>query len=301
MLNMNISVIIVTFNPDINKLSSLLDFILFENINIIIVDNNSKNSDEIRELLKKSSLIDVEVVGENKGIAYAQNLGIKISTNKNSDYVLFFDQDSSIDSNFISNLYLEFIDLKNKNINIAAIGPRFIDEKEHFYFPALRLNKNNLMDKFSVENITEPVEVSFLISSGTLVDVQALHDIGSMREEFFIDFVDTEWCFRAIDKGYKLYISEKAIMTHSIGDDTIRIWHFKIPVHSGFRRYYRIRNLFFMWKLPYIPKELVIKLMISNFFHQILLFTLKDKKIDYIRYYWKAVKDGFKQSRNYNG
>ncbi|EMO3695930.1 glycosyltransferase family 2 protein [Acinetobacter baumannii] len=298
---MNISVIIVTFNPDINKLSSLLDFILFENINIIIVDNNSKNSDEIRELLKKSSLIDVEVVGENKGIAYAQNLGIKISTNKNSDYVLFFDQDSSIDSNFISNLYLEFIDLKNKNINIAAIGPRFIDEKEHFYFPALRLNKNNLMDKFSVENITEPVEVSFLISSGTLVDVQALHDIGSMREEFFIDFVDTEWCFRAIDKGYKLYISEKAIMTHSIGDDTIRIWHFKIPVHSGFRRYYRIRNLFFMWKLPYIPKELVIKLMISNFFHQILLFTLKDKKIDYIRYYWKAVKDGFKQSRNYNG
>ena len=298
---MNISVIIVTFNPDINKLSSLLDFILFENINIIIVDNNSKNSDEIRELLKKSSLIDVEVVGENKGIAYAQNLGIKISTNKNSDYVLFFDQDSSIDSNFISNLYLEFIDLKNKNINIAAIGPRFIDEKRKFYFPALKLNEYNLIEKINVENITTPKEVSVLISSGSLVSIESLSKIGVMREEFFIDFVDTEWCFRALSKGYKIFVSSSAIMKHSIGDDTIEILTFKIPVHSGYRRYYRIRNLFFMWKLPYIPKELVIKLMISNFFHQILLFTLKDKKIDYIRYYWKAVKDGFKQSRNYNG
>lgn len=294
---MNISVIIVTFNPDINKLSSLLDFILFENINIIIVDNNSKNSDEIRGLLKKSSLIDVEVVGENKGIAYAQNLGIKISKNKNSDYVLFFDQDSSIDSNFISNLYLEFIDLKNKNINIAAIGPRFIDEKRKFYFPALKLNEYNLIEKINVENITTPKEVSVLISSGSLVSIESLSKIGVMREEFFIDFVDTEWCFRALSKGYKIFVSSSAIMKHSIGDDTIEILTFKIPVHSGYRRYYRIRNLFFMWKMTYIPKRLTFKLMLSNFFHQILLFVLKRNKLDYVKYYYKGVKDGIKHSK----
>lgn len=60
----------------------------------------------------------------------------------------------------------------------------------------------------------------------------------------FIDYVDTEWCFRALSKGYKLYMSEKAVMRHSVGDDTINLLNFKIPVHSGYRRYYRVRNLF---------------------------------------------------------
>lgn len=299
---MKFCAIFVTYNPCIDKLIKVfLALLMQDDLYIVVVDNSSSNIDELKSLRDIDKRIKIIEMNNNSGIAKAQNIGINAAISIQSEYVIFFDQDSCVDGSFIADLYADFRKIIDKGLKVAAIGPRFIDEKEHFYFPALRLNKNNLMDKFSVENITEPVEVSFLISSGTLVDVQALHDIGSMREEFFIDFVDTEWCFRAIDKGYKLYISEKAIMTHSIGDDTIRIWHFKIPVHSGFRRYYRIRNLFFMWKLPYIPKELVIKLMISNFFHQILLFTLKDKKIDYIRYYWKAVKDGFKQSRNYNG
>lgn len=37
---------------------------------------------------------------------------------------------------------------------IAAIGPRFVDESKGFYFPALRFNKYGLIDKISVENIS---------------------------------------------------------------------------------------------------------------------------------------------------
>ena len=55
-----------------------------------------------------------------------------------------------------------------------------------------------------------------------------------------------------------------------------------------------------MWKMSYIPKLLTSKLMISNFIHQILLILLKDKKLDYIKYYSKAIKDGIKQSRDYH-
>ncbi|KMV26002.1 glycosyltransferase family 2 protein [Acinetobacter baumannii] len=297
---MNISVIIVTFNPEIDKLSNLLDSVLMDKVNIIVVDNNSTNNGEIKKLTKKSHLVNVHVIDYNKGIAFAQNLGIKIAIDNKSDYVLFFDQDSSINHNFINNLYCDFIDLKNKNIKLAAIGPRFIDEKKNFYFPALKLNHYNLIEKINVESIVSPQEVSVLISSGSLVSIESLKKIGIMREEFFIDFVDTEWCFRALSKGYKIFISSSAIMKHSIGDDTIEILNFKIPVHSGYRRYFRIRNLFFMWKMSYIPKQLTFKLMLSNFFHQVLLFILKRNKWDYIRYYYKGVKDGVKQSKKIN-
>ncbi|MCU4523656.1 glycosyltransferase family 2 protein [Acinetobacter ursingii] len=297
---MNICTLIVTYNPDIHKLKNLINSLLtFNGVRIVVVDNNSSNIDSIKEIGKVSDLVKIEILSDNKGIAYAQNVGIQYAIEEQSEFILFFDQDSVIDSEFIKELYCDFNELIRKNIKLAAIGPRFIDEKNNFYFPALRLNKFGLIDKLSIENISEPMEVSVLISSGTLVSVDALKEIGLMREEFFIDFVDTEWCFRALGKGYRIYVSGNAIMKHSIGDETIQLFNFKIPVHSGFRRYYRIRNLFFMWKMPYIPRKLTAKLMVSNLFHQFLLFLLKDNKADYIKYYYKAVLDGIKQSKNY--
>ena len=73
-----------------------------------------------------------------------------------------------------------------RKYKIAAIGPRFIDENKGFYFPALRFNKYGLIDKISVEDIKVPTEVSFLISSGTLVSVDSLKSIGFMKEEFLL-------------------------------------------------------------------------------------------------------------------
>ncbi|MDC4350610.1 glycosyltransferase family 2 protein, partial [Acinetobacter baumannii] len=231
------------------------------------------------------SIDNLEIVklSANYGIAHAQNVGIEKAIKNNANYILFFDQDSSIESNFVQDLYEDYNTISEKGISIAAIGPRFIDERYNFYYPGLKLNKIGLIDKFDVSHIKAPCEASVLISSGTLVSIDALKEIGPMREEFFIDFVDTEWCFRALSKGYKIYISKKAFMKHSIGDDVVRIFNFNIPVHSAFRRYYRVRNLFFMWKMSYIPKLLTSKLMVSNFIHQILLILLKDKKLDYIK------------------
>ncbi|WP_343682934.1 glycosyltransferase family 2 protein [Acinetobacter baylyi] len=297
---MSISVVIVSYQPCHLKIQKMVEILLnHESLSVILVDNGSCDIDILISALKNKKNFYSLVLSENLGIAYAQNIGITKSIELNSDYIIFFDQDSSLDNNFINNLISDYNYLRNKDYKIAAVGPRFLDENKGFYFPALKFNKNGLIDKISVENINEPIEVSFLISSGTLVPVDALKKIGLMREEFFIDFVDTEWCFRALSKGYKLYMSEKAVMKHSIGDDTLKIANFNIPVHSGFRRYYRIRNLFFMWKMPYIPKILVAKLMISNFAIQVLLFLIKSNKMDYIKYYIKAIKDGLKQSKNY--
>lgn len=294
---MNIVAVIVTYNPNIDCLRVLLDNLNNSCVSIIIVDNYSTN-EAFKNTAFKSN-VELLSLSKNQGIAFAQNVGIEKAIKIDADYILFFDQDSNVSNHFVDDLMSDYRKIYATHEKIAAIGPRFIDENKGFYFPALRFNKHGLIDKISVENISTPIEVSFLISSGTLISVEALKDIGLMKEEFFIDFVDTEWCFRAISIGYKIYMSEQAVMKHSIGDDTLKIYNFNIPVHSGFRRYYRVRNLFFMWKMPYIPKILVAKLMVTNFLIQVLLFLLKDKKWDYIKFYVKAIKDGLKESHNY--
>ncbi|MDH0834295.1 glycosyltransferase family 2 protein [Acinetobacter lwoffii] len=294
---MKVISIIVSYNPSYSGISNLAEQLNKSCEEVIIVDNNSEQ-DLSQSLLQLSKCIVLRL-SDNFGIAFAQNMGIKKAIELGASHILFFDQDSTISNNFVDDLIADYKKIAVGNTKIAAIGPRFIDENKGFYFPALRFNKYGLIDKISVDDIKVPTEVSFLISSGTLVSVNSLKSIGFMKEEFFIDFVDTEWCFRAISMGYKLYMSERAVMKHSIGDDTLKIYNFNIPVHSGFRRYYRIRNLFFMWKMPYIPKILVAKLMVTNFLIQVLLFLLKDKKLDYIKFYLKAIKDGVKQSKDY--
>ena len=295
-----LATIIITYNPDIGKVNSLIQSIVLNKDScVIVVDNKSLNIKDFSNLFTIENVVHSVFLEDNLGIAFAQNMGIKKAIELGASHILFFDQDSKISNNFVEDLISDYEKISVENTKIAAIGPRFIDENKGFYFPALRFNKYGLIDKISVEDIKVPTEVSFLISSGTLVSVDSLKSIGFMKEEFFIDFVDTEWCFRALSMGYKIYMSEKAIMKHSIGDDTLKIFNFNIPVHSGFRRYYRIRNLFFMWKMPYIPKVLVAKLMVTNFVIQILLFLLKDKKLDYIKFYLQAIKDGVKQSKDY--
>lgn len=297
---MNLFCVVVTFNPVVDNLNRLIKTLLNANLSLVIVDNNSCNKKELKKLIINQSEIILVENSSNVGIAKAQNLGIEKAIQLEANHIIFFDQDSNVGDHFIDDLVCDYKYITKKNEKIAAIGPRFIDENRGFYFPAIKFNKYGLIDKINVENINAPIEVSFLISSGTLVSVDSLKVIGMMKENFFIDFVDTEWCFRALSRGYKIYMSEKAVMKHSIGDDTINFLNFKIPVHSGYRRYYRIRNLFFMWKTPYIPKILTAKLMVTNFIIQILLFLMKDKKIDYIKYYYKAIQDGLKQSKDYH-
>lgn len=291
---MNVFSVIVTYNPDLVNLKKLIEKISSKFEFIILVDNFSKNQ---REIVFDS--IEIVKLTKNFGIAAAQNIGIKKAIELGAENILFFDQDSSIDEDFIDNLYKDFISLKHVGHKIAAIGPQFIDKELGFYAPALIVNKNGLIDKVDIKNITEPKEVSIIISSGSLISVTALQDIGLMNEDFFIDYVDTEWCFRALDKGYKIYVSNKATMHHSVGDATIKLFGFTCPVHSAYRRYYRVRNLLLMRNIPHVKKIWILKMLLNNILVQFLLIVTQKSRKEYLRFFIISIYDGIKMKKGF--
>ena len=196
---MNIFAVIVTYNPNLENLNKLIGSIKANGVEPIIVDNNSLNLESFcNNIFLK--------LNDNEGIAKAQNIGSLEAIARGAEYIIYFDQDSTISNNFIIMLAKDFIEIQKHDSKISAIGPRFVDERHDFYYPALKLNKFGLLDKIDTTNILEPIEVSILISSGTLVSISSLQNIGLMKEEFFIDFVDTEWCFRALSCGYTIYL-----------------------------------------------------------------------------------------------
>jgi rhamnosyltransferase len=88
-------------------------------------------------------------------------------------------------------------------------------------------------------------EAESVITSGSLLPLAAHADIRPFREEFFIDFIDTDYCFRAKAKGYYVIKSRKNLMSHAIGAlrESRFLWFRRWTYnHSPDRRYYFARN-----------------------------------------------------------
>lgn len=273
--------VIVTYNPVKENLTSLVNSLLDNNVVPVVVDNSSSSA-----VIAPCKIINLDT---NYGIARAQNVGIEYVLDQNAEVVIFFDQDSSInDDQFISQLYEPIVNMRTK---ISA--PVFIDHARGFTYPIVEITKNGGRIKHRPSENAVEFKVNNVISSGTMIEANALREIGTMTESLFIDYVDTEWCLRAYSKGFDILIIPTARMFHSIGDKTLKVGRFYIPKHSPFRRYYRIRNAFYLLRLTYIPKRMAVREIIFSFIHQIILILFSNgERLAYLESLWRGFKDG---------
>jgi rhamnosyltransferase len=161
-------------------------------------------------------------------------------------HVLLLDHDSALPPDMVKQLLDAEVELVNAGKKVAAVGPLFVDEKTG-KSPRATRHDSVLIHRIMLDrNSKTPVETDYLIASGSLIRCEVLVDIGMMRDELFIDWVDVEWGLRAKSNGYKCYVVPNATMTHSIGDTVGTFWGFKIRLHSDIRHYYMIRNAAYM-------------------------------------------------------
>ena len=238
----NTFVIIVTYNPD-NRLSESVSSI--ENIfdNIVIVDNNS--TADIRALVNNRNLYLIKNE-ENFGIAKALNIGADYAINKAAEWILMLDQDT-IPRHDILEIFKSIYSQYNFKNRIGQIG-----------LSIPQLYTKNIPFK----------EVNVLITSGTLLSLRIFKEVGSFREDFFIDSVDFEYSLRIRKKGYVNLQSPEFGIDHQIGNTRVKkIWFLTISSsnHSPLRRYYMARNhsilsiqYFFSFPIWILKKNLVM-------------------------------------------
>lgn len=138
----------------------------------------------------------------------------------------------------------------------AAIGPRLQDPETGRRTP-FRCFRWRRRSDCPVEGFPGLYETDFLISSGTLILMSALELIGPMKDNYFIDNIDLEWCFRAKAKGFALYGTDRAILLHRIGEASGNplVKSGVMVQHSPLRSYYSTRNRMHLWRQPYAPRD----------------------------------------------
>jgi rhamnosyltransferase len=217
----------------------------------VVVDNGSDGA--VRAGLAKVAArfpsVRVIYLETNLGVAAGHNRGIQAALEQGYAFVLILDQDSLPAPDMVAELAKGYRRAAETAHKVAAVGPRYVQQLtgEPFFF--VQLGRAGLT-YLPCTTDTELIRTDYLISSGCLIAAAALREIGMMREELFIDHVDTDWFMRARQGGWVAYGVCSASMAHKLGERTLRLWlggWREIALHSPLRHYYQFRNSTFLF------------------------------------------------------
>ena len=261
-VKIRVMAVVVTYLPVASTLRALLSALLNQIDQVLVVDNTPAANDRvytsIADLMQSSpTALRLVRLGYNTGIATALNVGIEAALSEEFDYVLLSDQDSLPASGMVGGLLRACTELATRGVRIGAVGPTYTDLHTGVTFPFQAELPGKFFYGYTFASAELPlVETSSLITSGALIPAAAFVAAGLMREDFFIDLVDVEWCHRARAAGLKLYGTAYATMAHRMGDSQLRVWFFgwrRKGAYSPIRVYYGIRNFVALCKAPFVP------------------------------------------------
>jgi rhamnosyltransferase len=289
--------VIVTYHPERAALETLLAALMPQVGATVVVDNGS--GDELAVWLAPTAQSGLRLLalGDNLGVAAAQNRGIEVAKSLAADFVILFDQDSVPADDMVARLLAAAQSLVTQACRLAAVGPRYVDARNptRRCFPRVSGWRFELLGGDAGQGPWELVETDALISSGTLIPMPTLAVVGGMDEALFIDQVDLEWGLRAKGVGYRSFGVGGAVLHHSLGDAPIQFGDRAIMHHSPLRHYYIFRNATRLLFKGYVPvgwKLMFVRMMTLRFGFYGLMVS---PRAAYVRAMLRGVADGLRR------
>jgi rhamnosyltransferase len=248
---------IVTYNPEIERLKENLCAVKKQIDEVLVIDNSSKNIQDIEKLLKDFSKVSLIKNAENLGVASALNQEAKYAIENGYEWLLSLDQDSVIPDGLMKE-YQKYID----NLEIGMICCKIKDRN----FGELDYNASNIRG-------TE--YISTCITSASMIRLSAWEKVGGYYEPLFIDSVDFDICYSLQEAGYKILRTNDFSLLHEVGHG--KKVHFlgkdrQLVNHSPLRYYYIFRNgLFVARRHGYLIKGIkhyIFSFLIVNLFEK---------------------------------
>jgi rhamnosyltransferase len=278
--------IIVTYQTKVNEFKRILKKHQ-DNFHQAIIVNNTPEINLSQLQSKQIILINNP---SNIGLSAALNVGIKAAKRLGFEMVALFDQDTELPLNFTQQM-LHYINQYQGGKPVAVYSPIFhnhvINETgRHINFKPFRLIRDPVLN---TEDYAHP---HYVITSGSLIPIDVLDDVGLMREELFIDFVDIEWCLRARKEGYEVVAINKVMIDHHLGDYAVSFMGHHYPIHSPLRMYYYFRNAVYLYRLREIDWNWRVVDATRNMFRFLFYMLFVKDRPTYFKYIIKGYHHG---------
>ncbi|MBL0307740.1 MAG: glycosyltransferase family 2 protein [Chitinophagaceae bacterium] len=293
-----VSIVTLTWNTtDItcDFLRSINEHCTYNNLEIIIVDNGSKDDPTG---VFKSIRPDVKVIlnGKNLGFTGGNNVGIKAAT---GDYLFIVNNDTEFTPGLIEGL----LEIFNKYPDAGIVSPKF-----HYFFHkgTLEYAGYNTVNIFTGRNAmvgckekdegqyNEIKETNYAHGGGMMVPKKVIEEVGGLPEEFFIYYEEFDWCEQIKRKGYKVYYQPNSLIYHKESMTTGKASPFKTFYHTKNRILFMRRNMskasYFIFLLYFtfltVPKNTAT-------------FIVK-RQAAHLRSFWKGIMWHFNKKITFN-
>lgn len=256
--------IVVGYCPESNTLIDLLISLVDQVDILVFADNGGCEAN----LLNSISLLGIRYVDMqgNKGVGAALNRGFAIAVSEGAQYVATFDQDSQASPDLIKSLAAAMTNALVSDEKCIAVAPTFFDRRDgkKTSFPFYQTNKKRITPVFDSTREDGLIAVDVLITSGMFIRADAWSDGLKYDEALFVDFTDSEWCFRALSQGYHLYGCANVKMGHALSDaPPIKLFGLNFYRYSPLRRYFYFRNTVAVSLEKYTPMNWKRRLLLG--------------------------------------
>lgn len=238
-----ICAIVVGYKPDKAVLERLLTSLKPQVSSLIFINNGGLESRHVEDMVSLG--VTPYDMGANIGLGAALNFGFSVAVELGADYVLTFDQDSEATDHLVADLLQGMEAALKLDEKCIAVAPAFFDRRagERVYFPFYSTEQGRITAIYPDRGGDELVSADVLITSGMCIRASAWAEGMKYDEALFVDFTDTEWCFRAKSLGFSLYGYSKAAMGHALSDaPPLKLLGLSFFKYSPVRRYYYFRN-----------------------------------------------------------
>lgn len=274
--------VVTTYHPDA-RFAEYLSGISAQCNEVIIVDNGSAG--QAGDMLRTISRVGVFLIemGSNTGLGAALNHGIVQARTRGYSWVVLFDQDS-LPLGDMAETFCTILSAHPEPRKVAIIGSSFIDRNRQTSDPA----RNESPEK------TAWKEKKRVITSGMLLSLGAFEKLGPFREDFFVDTIDHEYCYRARAKGWHVLQAGVPLLSHSVGNYRrhrflgAQVWR---SHHSALRCYFMTRNpLLLAW-----DQHAYAKLLRGGFKaikNSLLILLFEENKLEKLAATLSGYRDG---------
>jgi rhamnosyltransferase len=231
----HVCAVVVTYNPDLDRLMRVLDSLAPQTSSIVVVDNGSRNNAQLHLMALEREDIDVVDLAENLGIGAALNRGVTRALSGAPDWILTMDQDTLVDEGAIDEILTSYEALPAKyREEVGVVAMRAHTQPSGIWLTryADRLLTGSTVGQF--------IERKGVITSGNLVRATVASRI-KYSETLFIDQVDFDFCFAVRADGWRVIQQNRFSMDHILGEryHDIDKDH---PYENAQRVYYIVRN-----------------------------------------------------------
>lgn len=293
-----VAAVVVGYLPEIGVLNNLLRSLVFQ-VDLLIFVDNGGGAEILHDSKSERARIVYHDMGGNKGLGAALNVGFEIAIRSGAEYVVTFDQDSHAEDNLITLLSEAMEKCKSLDSTVVAVSPAFFDRRDgkNINFPFYQTVGGEIKAVYSSDSGNGLVKADALITSGMFVDTRAWKAGIKYDEGMFVDFTDTEWCFRVREKGFTLFGCLNVQMGHALSDaPPVKIFGLSFFRYSPVRRYFFFRNTVAVCRMKHTPALWKRRMIMALMLRFVVNIVIDTDRVKSLRMMLRGVHHGLKAS-----